>query len=110
MGLVFNRPKFYDFGKTQSEYLKHIAEKKKRDAAIEYGKQIKSDYFPKIPSNKTTKPLPIEIYEQKITTRRQNLNGLEYSKKLASVGNLYMSQSKKRIKQDVDRSRSQEEK
>lgn len=75
MGIVFNQPKSYAFGRTQSENEKHFAEKKKRDAAIEYGRIIKSDMFPKIENLTPSRPLPIDLVEGKATHSRQKLFG-----------------------------------
>lgn len=96
MGITFNRPKYFDLDRTQSENDRHFAERKKRDAALEYGRQIKTELFPKIRQTASPKPLPFEIIQKSATTSKSKLIGLEYSLKLASVGNLYMNQSKKR--------------
>lgn len=106
MGITFNRPKYFDFGRTQSENDRHFAERKKRDAAVEYGRQIKTELFPKIRKTTSPKPLPFEIIQKSATTSKSKLMGLEYSRKLASVGNLYMNQSKKRIKSKATRDQS----
>lgn len=98
MGLTASMKKQYEVDKVDLTQSKFFAANKKRDAVLAYGKQIKSEFFPKIQSYKTQKPLPIELYENKKHKLRQNLSDFDRHKKLVSLGNQYLETAKKRAK------------